>query len=146
MHGRLQGVQGLCSLSHCPFPDRFADASWKQVTVAKEERVSTHEFAPGMAVSATELASGLLLADDTAQISSYALFVPADEQGTVRPVEVGAGCSIGAYAVLCGGTALGAGARVEEQALVGRPERGYAVGQIYLGTGATRNCRSEGWF
>jgi UDP-3-O-[3-hydroxymyristoyl] glucosamine N-acyltransferase len=91
-----------------------------------------------MAVSATELArSGLLLADESAQISSYALFVPADEQGMVRRVEIGAGCGIGAYAVLCGGTVLGAGARVEEHALVGRPERGYAVGHVYPGTGAS---------
>ena len=100
--------------------------------------MNMHGFAPGVAVSAVELArSGLLRAGETAQISSYALFVPADERGTVRPVEVGAGCRIGAYAVLCGGTTLGAGARVEEHALVGRPERGYAVGHVYSGTGAS---------
>jgi acetyltransferase-like isoleucine patch superfamily enzyme len=134
----LQGVQGLCSLGHCSFPDRSAGASWKQVTAAKEERVNTGEFAPGVAVSVAELAgAGLLRAGEAAQISSYALFVPADEQGTVRPVEVGAGCRIGAYAVLCGGTTLGAGAQVEEHALVGRPERGYAVGHVHPGTGAS---------
>jgi acetyltransferase-like isoleucine patch superfamily enzyme len=100
--------------------------------------VSDHEFGPGVAVSAAELArSGLLLAGESAQISSYALFVPADEQGMVRPVEVGAGCRIGAYAVLCGGTVLRAGACVEEHALVGRPERGYAVGHVYPGTGVS---------
>ena len=67
-----------------------------------------HEFAPGAAVSAAELArSGLLRADEATQISSYALFIPADEHGTVRPVEIGAGCRIGAYAVLCGGTEAG---------------------------------------
>src|SRR5260370_42290145 len=116
MHDRLQGVQSLCSPSQCSFPDRSAGASWKQVTAAKEKRVNMHEFAPGVAVSAAELArSGLLRAGEAAQISSYALFVPADGQGTVRPVEVGAGCSLGAYAGLCGGTLLGAGARGGER-------------------------------
>ncbi len=100
--------------------------------------MSMQGFAPGAAVSAEELArSGLLLAGDGTHINSHALFMPADEHGTVRPVEVGAGCSIGAYAVLCGGVVLEAGACVEEHALVGRPERGYAVGRIYPGTGAS---------
>jgi acetyltransferase-like isoleucine patch superfamily enzyme len=138
MHGRLQGVQGLCGLSQCSFRRRSTGASWKQVTVDKEAMVNMQGFAPGAAVSAAELArSGLLLAGEASHISSYALFMPADEQGTVRPVEVGAGCSIGAYAVICGGTILKAGACVEEHALVGRPERGYAVGHVYPGTGAS---------
>jgi acetyltransferase-like isoleucine patch superfamily enzyme len=104
----------------------------------EEERVSMHGFAPGAAVSARELArSGLLLTGRDTHISPYALFVPADGHGTVRPVEIGPGCSIGAYAVICGGTVLREGARVEEHALVGKPELGYAVGHVYSGAGAS---------
>lgn len=106
--------------------------------VVKEETVSMHEFAAGAAVNAAELAgSGLLRIGEAAQISPYALFIPADEHGTARPVEVGTSCRVGAYAVLCGGTVLGAGTWVEEHALVGRPERGYAVGHTYSGAGAS---------
>jgi acetyltransferase-like isoleucine patch superfamily enzyme len=105
--------------------------------VMEEDMANMHRFAPGAAASAAELArAGLLLAGEETQISSYAVFVPADEQGTVRPVEIGAGCRIGAYAVICGGTVIGEGTWVEEHALVGRAERGYAVGHVYTGTGA----------
>ena len=38
--------------------------------------------------------------------------------------------------MIFGGTRLGNGARVEEHAIVGRPEQGYAVGHVYPGTGA----------
>ena len=99
---------------------------------------STHRFVPGQAVSPAELArSGLLLAQQGTHVSPYALFVPADEEGMVRPVEVGAGCIVGAYSVVYGGSVLREGARLEEHALVGKPERGYAVGHVYPGTGAS---------
>ncbi len=99
--------------------------------------VSMHGFAPGEAVSAAELArSGLLLAGQGMQVSRYALFVPADARGTARPVEIGPGCIVGAYAVIWGGTMLQDKVCVEEHAMVGKPELGYAVGHIYPGVGA----------
>jgi tetrahydrodipicolinate N-succinyltransferase len=97
--------------------------------------VSTHGFAPGEAASANELAkAGLLLAGEGTHVSPYAVFIPADERGAARPVEIGPGCRVGAYAVICGGTVLRENARVEEHALVGTPERGYAVGHVYEAT------------
>jgi acetyltransferase-like isoleucine patch superfamily enzyme len=99
--------------------------------------VSAHRFAPGEAVSAAELArSGLLLAGEGTRLSPYAAFIPADDRGTVRPVEIGPGCSVGAYAVICGGTVLWDCACVEEHTMVGKPERGYAVGHVYPGAGS----------
>ena len=99
---------------------------------------NAHRFAPGAATSAAELAqAGLLLVGEESHISSYAVFVPADEQGTLRPVEIGPGCRIGAYAVICGGTVIGEGTSVEEHATVGKPEHGYAVGHVYPGAGAS---------
>jgi acetyltransferase-like isoleucine patch superfamily enzyme len=94
-------------------------------------------FAPGEALSAGELSrSGLLLAADSTVISPYALFVPADAEGAVRQIEIGPGCGIGAFAVVHGGTVLRGGAVIEEHAIVGKPERGYAVGHVYPGAGA----------
>lgn len=55
--------------------------------------------------------------------------------GTLRPILLGARCTIGAGAVLHGGTQLATAVRVEEYALVGCPEYGYAVRHIYPGAG-----------
>jgi acetyltransferase-like isoleucine patch superfamily enzyme len=80
--------------------------------------------------------AGLLHAEQGAQISRYAVFVPADEQGALRAVTVGAGAVVGAFAVVHGGTQLDPQARVEEHVVVGKPEQGYAVGTIHPGSGS----------
>jgi acetyltransferase-like isoleucine patch superfamily enzyme len=99
--------------------------------------MSAQEFGAGHEVGAAELASsGLLLIAEGAQISKHAIFVPADAQGVARRVEVGRGCRVGAYAVICGGTVLREAAIIEEHVSVGKPERGYAVGHVYPGAGA----------
>jgi acetyltransferase-like isoleucine patch superfamily enzyme len=69
-------------------------------------------------------------------ISPLAVFVPTDIQGVARPVEMGNGCHVGPFAVIYGGTVLHNGATLEEHAVVGKPEHGYAVGHVYSGTGA----------
>ena len=95
------------------------------------------EFTPGEAVSATRLARcGLLTAGAGCAVSPLAVFVPADTQGTIQSVDLGDSCQVGPFAVIFGGTRLGNGARVEEHAIVGRPEQGYAVGRVYPGAGA----------
>jgi hypothetical protein len=40
----------------------------------------------------------------------------------VWAVNLGPGCRVGAFAVIHGGTVLGGGARIEEHAIVGKPE------------------------
>ncbi|MFD6160066.1 hypothetical protein ACFWF7_29925 [Nocardia sp. NPDC060256] len=79
--------------------------------------------------------AGLLQIDGNAQISRFAVFMPVDELGTVRPVVVGRGAVIGAFAIVHGGSTLAEHARVEEHAVVGKPELGYAVGRTYSGAG-----------
>ncbi len=69
-------------------------------------------------------------------ISPLAVFVPADVQGVTRPVEIGADCQVGPFAVIYGGSVLADGARLEEHVIVGKPEHGYAVGRTYPGSGA----------
>ncbi|MCW2943497.1 MAG: acyltransferase family protein [Actinoallomurus sp.] len=99
--------------------------------------MSETAFAPGETVTAAELArAGLLLLGVGASVDATAVFVPADEQGMARPIQIAAGCRIGAHAVIYGGVRLGEGARVEEGVIVGKPETGYAVGHIYPGAGA----------
>lgn len=79
--------------------------------------------------------AGLLHADDNVQISRFAVFVPGDGMGTLRPITVHAGAVIEPFAVVHGGTTLAERARVEEHAIVGKPELGYAVGRIHPGMG-----------
>lgn len=87
-------------------------------------------------LTATELdRAGLLHVDQHAVISPFAVFVPADELGIVRPVVVLAGAVIGAFAVVYGGTTIAEQARIEEHTVLGIPEFGYAVGKLRPGVG-----------
>jgi acetyltransferase-like isoleucine patch superfamily enzyme len=79
--------------------------------------------------------AGLLRADQNVIISSFAVFVPADELGILRPVVIRSGAVIGPFAVIHGGTTIGEQARIEEQTVLGKPEFGYAVGRIHPGSG-----------
>jgi len=94
-------------------------------------------FLPDQAVTAAELArSGLLRVSEGSMVSGHAVFVPVDAQGESRPVEIGAGCTVGPFAVIYGGAVIGDGTRIEEHVVLGKPEQGYAVGDSYPGTGA----------
>lgn len=94
-------------------------------------------FAAGETVDAAGMArSGLLSVAEHVSIDRHALFIPADTEGTVRPITLGPGCWIGPYAVLCGGTTLDDAVRVEEGTIIGKPELGYAVGHVHSGAGA----------
>jgi acetyltransferase-like isoleucine patch superfamily enzyme len=102
-----------------------------------QDQTAGAALAPGEAVDAARLSRlGLLLAGEGCVISPAAVFIPADAEGATRPVELGDGCRVGAFAVICGGTRIRDGARVEEHVIVGRPEQGYAVGLVYPGAGA----------
>jgi acetyltransferase-like isoleucine patch superfamily enzyme len=98
--------------------------------------MSDQLFAPGQAVDAATLSrSGLLRTGEGCVISPQAVFVPADAQDVTRPVQIGDGCQVGPFTVICGGTVIGDGARLEEHVIAGKPEQGYAVGHAYPGAG-----------
>src|ERR1039458_2353474 len=100
-------------------------------------KVSATVFAPGETVGAAELArAGLLLLGEQVTMDATAVFVPADAEGAVRRIEIGARARVGAYAVICGGTCTGENTQVEEHTIVGKPEKGYAAGHLYPGAGA----------
>src|ERR1035438_7289714 len=69
-------------------------------------------------------------------MDANAVFVPADAEGAVRRIEIGSGVRVGAYSLIYGGACIGENAQVEEHAIVGKPEKGYAVGHVYPGAGA----------
>jgi dihydroflavonol-4-reductase len=88
------------------------------------DQVTRAALAPGEAVDAARLARlGLLRAGEGRVISPLAVFIAADAEGAARPVELGDGCQVGAFAVICGGTRIGDGARLEEHVIAGRPEQ-----------------------
>jgi acetyltransferase-like isoleucine patch superfamily enzyme len=92
---------------------------------------------PARAVTVSDLVhAGLLEIGPGCLISPHAVFEPVDEVGTARPVVLGERCTLAAGAVLHGGVHLGAGVRVEAHTVVGQPEYGYAVRQVYPGSGA----------
>jgi acetyltransferase-like isoleucine patch superfamily enzyme len=80
--------------------------------------------------------AGLLQAGEGCRISPHAILVPSDLLGTLRPIELGERCVIGAGAVLHGGVRLGVGVHVEDHTIVDKPEHGYAVREVYPGAGA----------
>lgn len=80
--------------------------------------------------------AGLLRAEQNVEISRFAVFVPADALGSLLPITVRAGAVISAFAVIHGGTTVAEQSRIEEHAVVGKPELGYAVGRIHSGAGA----------
>ena len=89
-------------------------------------------YTAGETVTAAELAAaGLLQVGEGSAISGHAVFMPADEQGIMLPVTIGSRCRIGPFAVIHGGSSLADGVELEEHAVVGKPERGYAVGKVY---------------
>src|SRR5262245_32131365 len=88
-------------------------------------------------VTATDLSeAGLLDIGPGCVVSRFARFAPQDWLGTLRPIVLGAGCVVGANSVVHGGVRLGEGVRVEENVIVGQPERGYAARKHYPGAGA----------
>lgn len=88
-------------------------------------------------VRAADLArAGLLETGPGCVISPHAVFVPADMLGTLRPIVLGARCTIASGAILHGGTQLSACVRVEEHVVIGSPECGYAVRNVYPGAGS----------
>jgi acetyltransferase-like isoleucine patch superfamily enzyme len=76
------------------------------------------------------------IAPDTV-VHPTAVLILADRTGQERPVILGAGARIGAFAVVHGGARLGAGVVVGHGVVVGEPETGYALRAHHDGHGAT---------
>jgi acetyltransferase-like isoleucine patch superfamily enzyme len=94
-------------------------------------------------VTATDLGrAGLLEIGDGCRIHSTAVFVPADMLGMLRPIVLGARVTLGAFAVVHGGTRVGDDAHLGHRVILGEPEYGYAMRQVYQGVGDTTTIGS----
>jgi acetyltransferase-like isoleucine patch superfamily enzyme len=80
--------------------------------------------------------AGLLELGDECDIHPTAVFFPADRLGRVRQIVLGDRVSIGALAIIHGGTRVGRDTIVSHRVTVGEPEYGYALRQVYPGAGA----------
>lgn len=89
-------------------------------------------------VTAVQLVqAGLLQISAKCWLHPTAVFIPADLQGTLRPIVLGEQVTVGAHAVLHGGLRVDARAQIGHGAIVGEPEYGYAVREVYPGAGGT---------
>jgi acetyltransferase-like isoleucine patch superfamily enzyme len=82
------------------------------------------------------ISCGLLIAGSQCVVSNFAVFRPVDQLGVTRPVVLGDAATIGAFAVIHGGSEICDGVVVEDHTVVGQPEFGYAVREQHLGAGA----------
>lgn len=80
--------------------------------------------------------AGLLSVGSGCWISPWAILDPEDLHGDKRAIELADGVRVGHGAILYGGVRLGEASVVEEHAVVGKPEYGYAIGRYYSGAGA----------
>ncbi|BFU46954.1 DapH/DapD/GlmU-related protein [Krasilnikovia sp. MM14-A1004] len=79
--------------------------------------------------------SGLLEIGAGCRLHPTAVFLPADLQGTLRPIVLGEKVTVGTYAVLHGGLYVGAHSHIGHQAILGEPEYGYAMREVHAGAG-----------
>lgn len=97
----------------------------------------------GGPVTVTDLRrAGLLEIGDGCRVHPTAVFVPADMLGTLRPIVLGARVSVGAFTVVHGGTRVGDDAHLGHRVILGEPEYGYAMRQVYQGVGGTTTIGS----
>lgn len=80
---------------------------------------------------------GLVQATQDAVVHPTAVLILADRTGQERPVALGPGARVGAFAVVHGGVRLGAGVEVGHGVVLGEPETGYALRAHHDGHGAT---------
>jgi acetyltransferase-like isoleucine patch superfamily enzyme len=79
--------------------------------------------------------AGLLEIGADCRLHPTAVFLPEDLQGTLRPIVLGAQVDVGAFAVLHGGLRVDAHTRIGHHVVLGEPEYGYAVREVYPGAG-----------
>ncbi len=82
-----------------------------------------HTPMAGSEMTVTELdRAGLLHAEPDTRTDRFAVLVPADHLGTLRPIVVGRGAVLSTFAVMHGGVTFADRARVEEHTVIDKPE------------------------
>ena len=95
-----------------------------------------HPTTPAEPITAAQLVqAGLLETGVGCRLHPTVAFLPADLRDTLRPIVLGEHVTVGAYAVLHGGLRVGAHTHIGHQVILGEPEYGYAVREVYPGAG-----------
>ncbi len=98
----------------------------------------THPTTTVEPITAAQLIqAGLLRLGAGCRVHPTVVFLPADLQGVQRPIVLGEHVTVGAFAVLHGGLRVGAHCHLGHHVILGEPEYGYAVREVYPGAGAT---------
>lgn len=78
---------------------------------------------------------GLLKIGCNSQIYNGVTFLPSDYLGNIRPIIIGDRVRIMPGAIIYGGSSIDNDSVIESQVILGQPEYGYAIGNVYHGEG-----------
>jgi len=76
---------------------------------------------------------GLLLVGEKVKIHEGVIFLPYDQMGNAKPIFLGDGVRVMPCAIIHGSVTVCDNAVIESQVILGQPEYGYAVGEVYAG-------------
>lgn len=76
---------------------------------------------------------GLLILGKNVMLDESVTFLPHDQTGEAKAIKIGSDVRVMPSAIICGGVTIGDGAVIEAQVILGQPEYGYALGEIYPG-------------
>lgn len=82
---------------------------------------------------------GLLVLGSNVMLDEGVIFLPYDQTGEAKDIKIGNNVRIMPSAIICGGVAIGDGATIEAQVILGQPEYGYAIGEVYPGKAKQTN-------
>lgn len=76
---------------------------------------------------------GLLVLGENVMLDESVVFLPRDQTGETKVIKIGNNVRVMPSVVICGGVTIGDGVVIETQVILGQPEYGYAIGEIYPG-------------
>jgi acetyltransferase-like isoleucine patch superfamily enzyme len=83
--------------------------------------------------------SGLLILGENVKLHESVIFLPEDLTGEALPIVIGNNVRVMPSAMICGGVTIRDGAVIESQVILGQPEYGYAIGEVYPGKAKQTN-------
>ncbi|MFI5955320.1 DapH/DapD/GlmU-related protein [Cryptosporangium sp. NPDC051539] len=101
-----------------------------------------HTATPTPASAGDLIEAGLLKVGHSCDIHPTALFLVHDLVSVARQIVLADHVSVGAFVIVHGGTHIGAGSRIGHHTIVGEPEYGYAMREVYVGAGSTTRLGS----
>jgi len=82
---------------------------------------------------------GLLILGENVLLDESVTFLPHDQTGESRVIQIGNNVRIMPFAIICGGVTIGDSVVIEAQVILGQPEYGYAIGEVHPGKSKETN-------